>query len=315
MTNFTLAIPSKGRLKDQCEAYLGKCGFKLRQKGGDRGYQATLDGLDGARVLLLSASEIARELVEGGVHAGVTGEDLLHETTDRLDSRVHVARRLGFGGADAVVAVPNAWLDVSSMADLEAAAAQFQARHGRRMRVATKYVNLTRRFFAEKAVGDYRIVVSAGATEAAPSSGTAELIVDITSTGSTLRANNLKILDDGVILESQAALSASLAANWDEKHLKVLRNLLENMSAKSAGEAHSVLTFGRAPPEDLVAELNLTVLSDRRQALCPQRTTTQAARALTDAGYGPIVAASADFVFGAEDPGLDVFLRKLQEAS
>ena len=114
-----------------------------------------------------------------------------------------------------VVAVPQAWIDVRTMADLEDVAAAYRTRRGERMRVATKYVNLTRRFFAGNHVADYRIVESLGATEGAPAAGQAELIVDITTTGATLRANALKVLDDGVMLRSEANLVASLRALAD----------------------------------------------------------------------------------------------------
>ena len=140
MSRLTIAIPSKGRLKDNSEAWLKASGFKLRQKGGGRGYSAELKGLPDAEVMLLSAREIAEELIAGNLHVGITGEDLLHDLAGDFDRDVAVMRRLGFGGADVIVAVPAAWLDVDTMSDLEAAGALFRQRHGRRMRVATKYL-------------------------------------------------------------------------------------------------------------------------------------------------------------------------------
>lgn len=213
MTRLTLAIPSKGRLKEQTEAWLAGIGHPVRQIGGERGYTAEITGLD-ADVRLLSAREIAEGLIEGSLHFGVTGEDLLHDLAPDGPEDFCVLERLGFGGADVVVAVPQAWLDVDTMADLEAAGAAFRQSHHRRLRVATKYLRLTRRFFAQKSVGEYRLVESAGATEAAPSTGTADVIVDITTTGATLRANGLKILSDGVILKSEASLAQSVRAVW-----------------------------------------------------------------------------------------------------
>jgi ATP phosphoribosyltransferase len=213
MTRLTLAIPSKGRLKEQTEAWLAGIGHPVRQIGGERGYTAEIEGLD-AEVRLLSAREIAEGLIEGSLHFGVTGEDLLYDLSPDGPEDFRVVQRLGFGPADVVVAVPQAWLDVDTMADLEAAGAAFRKAHHRRLRVATKYLRLTRRYFAQKSVGEYRLVESAGATEAAPSTGTADVIVDITTTGATLRANGLKILSDGVILSSQASLAESLKADW-----------------------------------------------------------------------------------------------------
>jgi len=138
----------------------------------------------------------------------------LRETIADCDERITFLRRCGFGRADVVVAVPAAWIDVRRMSDLEEMAIGFRRVHGRRMRVATKYMNLTRRFFAQKGVTDYRIVESLGATEGAPAALLAELIVDITTTGATLHANGLKVLEDGIILKSQASLVSSNAAPW-----------------------------------------------------------------------------------------------------
>jgi ATP phosphoribosyltransferase len=141
-------------------------------------------------------------------------------------------QKLGFGFADVVVAVPECWIDVTTVADLEDIAFPFRRRHGRWPRVATKYTNMTRRFFATKGFGDYRIIESAGATEGAPAAGTAELIVDITTTGETLKANGLRILDDGVILKSQANLFASNVAAWTPT-LENLRDAIADKIARS----------------------------------------------------------------------------------
>ena len=207
MSVITLAIPSKGRLMEATAELLAKAGFTIDRLGADRGYRGVLRGLDEVEVAFLSASEIAQNLRDGKVDLGVTGQDLLTEKIPPDDKAVQLLVRLGFGPADVVVAVPECWLDVATMADLDEIAESFYERHGRRLRVATKYHNLTRRFFAEKGVTGYRIVESLGATEGAPAAGIAEIIVDITTTGSTLAANALKILDDGLILRSCAVLA------------------------------------------------------------------------------------------------------------
>jgi ATP phosphoribosyltransferase len=219
----TLGIPSKGRLMEATTEFFAKAGLSIERTGSDRGYRGVLNGIDGISIAFLSASEIAQHLRDGKIDAGVTGEDLLRETIPPTNENVRVAARLGFGRADVVVAVPECWLDVASMADLDEVAEQFYASHGRRLRVATKYKNLTRRFFAEKGVTGYRIVDSTGATEGAPAANTAELIVDITTTGSTLAANQLKILDDGVMLRS----SAVVATRARHKILDVLEEKIQ----------------------------------------------------------------------------------------
>jgi ATP phosphoribosyltransferase len=221
-----LALPSKGRLKEQCEAWLGDAGLSLTAAGGARGYSATLDGVEGVEVRLLSAGMIAAALDNGDVHLGVTGEDVLRERGEGAMSRVVLLKKLGFGFADVVVAAPQAWIDVATMDDVDDVAHTYLARTGGRLRVATKYANLTRAFFAAKGVGDYRIVASDGATEGAPAQGLAELIVDITTTGATLVANGLKILDDGVILRSEANLAARRGAGLSSAQNRAAEKLL-----------------------------------------------------------------------------------------
>lgn len=209
----TLALPSKGRLKEQALEVLRKAGLEVLLPSDQRNYRAQVAGEGQIDILFLSASEIARELGYGSVDLGVTGEDLIRETLSSADDRVQIEARLGFGHADVIVAVPEVWYDVSTMADLDDVAADFRQRHGRRLRIATKYWRLTQQFFSQMhGIQVYRIVESLGATEGAPASGSADIIVDITSTGSTLRANQLKILEDGVILKSQACLISSRAA-------------------------------------------------------------------------------------------------------
>lgn len=208
----TLALPSKGRLKEQALEALARAGIAVALPQDDRTYRArtSVDGAD-IDVAFLSASEIAGELGQGKIDLGVTGEDLVRETVPHWDARLKIEARLGFGHADVVVAVPEAWLDVDTMADLDDVAADFRQRHGRRLRIATKYWRLTQQFFSQMhGIQVYRIVESLGATEGAPAAGSADIVVDITTTGSTLRANHLKILSDGVILKSEACLVSSL---------------------------------------------------------------------------------------------------------
>jgi ATP phosphoribosyltransferase len=209
----TLAMPSKGRLLEAAEARFERAGLRVERDGVERGYQGRIAALPDVEVTFLSAVEIAQALKNGSIALGLTGEDLLREAMPEGEGGgTEILLRLGFGHADVVVAVPQCWLDVATMADLDDMAVVFHARHGRRLKIATKYPGLTRRWFAEKGVTGYRIVESAGATEGAPASGTAEAIVDITTTGSTLKANRLKVLDDGVILRSQAVLAGRAEA-------------------------------------------------------------------------------------------------------
>ena len=227
-TKTIIAVPSKGRMMEHAENLFARAGFQLERSGSARGYYGTIKGLAGAEVAFLSSAEIAQALKDGTVDIGVTGEDLLRETVADVEGSLDILLRLGFGPADVVVAVPEAWLDVATMSDLDEASVAFYARHNRRLRVATKYTGLTRRFFAAEGVTGYRIVESLGATEGAPAAGTAEIIVDITTTGSTLTANQLKILDDGVILKSEAVLASRKSVSG-LPHIIDLRDRLESV--------------------------------------------------------------------------------------
>ncbi|MBX6426867.1 MAG: ATP phosphoribosyltransferase [Variibacter sp.] len=236
--SLVIAVPSKGRLQEQTQTFFARTGLVLVQSRGARDYRGTIEGLEGVEVAYLSAAEIATQLAQGAVHFGITGEDLVREMIPQAEARVVLLERLGFGHANVVVAVPQAWIDVRSMADLDDVATTFRLRHDRKMRVATKYVNLTRGFFARHGISDYRIVESLGATEGAPAAGTAELIVDITTTGATLAANALKVVDDGVILRSQATLVAAKGATWDAPARDAARRILDRITAHDRARAY-----------------------------------------------------------------------------
>ncbi len=231
MNKLTLAVPSKGRLMEQTTEMFARAGLAVRKTGHARGYRGEIEGFPEIEIAYVSSSEIAAALKSGSVHLGITGEDLIRESMPDADTRVSFLKTLGFGFADVVVAVPAWWIDVATVADLEEAALPFRRAHGRWPRVATKYMAITRGFFASKGFGDYRIVESLGATEGTPAAGTAELIVDITTSGETLRANGLKILDDGVILKSQANLIAANAALWTPALVSVRDTLVRRLSA------------------------------------------------------------------------------------
>lgn len=251
--NLIIGLPSKGRLQENAFAFFVRAGFKVTMAGG-RGYIGKLSGVDNVDIAFLSASEIAVKLDEGAIHLGVTGEDLIRETLVNPQSSVELLQPLGFGHADVIVAVPQSWIDVRTMADLDDVALAFHSRHSRRLRIATKYFNLTRGFFVKHGIHDYRIVESLGATEGAPASGAAEAIVDITSSGTTLAANNLKVLDDGVILKSQANLVASLGAAWTQTALNGAAHILDMVYAQRWANERYVLRcmwLNEPEPEEL----------------------------------------------------------------
>ena len=224
-----LGVPSKGRLMEKTFSWFEKRGITLSRSGSDREYAGKVEGIDGVSLILLSAGEIPRELAAGRIHMGVTGIDLVQEKLPRWEQQVEQVSLLGFGKADLIIATPACWVDVDTLDDLDAAAAAFRKNHGHRLRIATKYHRLVREFLTDAGVADYTLVDSQGATEGTVMNETAEAIADITSTGETLRANHLKILSDGLILQSQATLWRSRVAKYDAADKTVLSEVLDRL--------------------------------------------------------------------------------------
>lgn len=307
------AIPSKGRILESAQGFLERSGLKPVQGRGARDYRGTIPGLGHVEVAFLSASDIARELAAGSVHLGLTGLDLMHEATPEPEDRLVSLTPLGFSRADVVVAVPQAWIDVSTMADLDDVASQYRARHRSRMRVATKYLNLTRSFFDRHGIADYRIVESAGATEGAPAAGAAEMIVDITTTGATLAANALKVLDDGVIMKSEAHLVASRTAPWSDRARESARDMLDRIASQArARKVKEVRTRFTAADAGLVDEAKARfgveapfggpTSSGMLTLHCPPAQLFGLSRYLRDKGAESVSVTALDYVFSRENP-------------
>ena len=220
-----LGVPSKGRLMEKTFDWFGERGIALSRTGSDREYAGKVEGIGGVELVLLSAGEIPRELSAGRIHLGVTGTDLVREKLGQWEQQVETLAELGFGHADLILAVPNAWVDVDSLDDLDAAAAAFRVAHGFRLRIATKYHRLVRDYLRDHGVADYQLVDSQGATEGTVKNETAEAVADITSTGDTLRANHLKILADATILRSQATLFRSRVASANDAERATIKEL------------------------------------------------------------------------------------------
>lgn len=221
-----IGVPSKGRLMEKTFDWFGARGLTLGRAGSERDYAGLVDGLAGVELILLSAGEIPRELAAGHIHLGVTGTDLIREKLAQWEQRVEPLAELGFGQADLILAVPKAWVDVSCLDDLDAVAAAFRAKHGFRLRIATKYHRLIREFLRDHGVADYQLVDSQGATEGTVKNETAEAIADITSTGDTLRANHLKTLEDGLVLRSQATLFRARGVELSDEDRATRRALI-----------------------------------------------------------------------------------------
>jgi ATP phosphoribosyltransferase len=308
-----LAVPSKGRLQQNAEAFFARAGLELVKPRGARDYRGAIAGFDDVEIAYLSAAEITAQLSQGAAHLGITGEDLIREMIPQSEESVILIAGLGFGFANVVVAVPQAWIDVRTMADLDDVATAFRLKHERKMRLATKYANLTRDFFAAHGIVDYRIVESSGATEAAPAAGTSEMIVDITTTGATLAANGLKTIEDGVILRSQANLVAARAASWQQTHRETARLLLDRIAAQKRAEAF-------AEVRTRFTGLNDKLLSAARDKFgvetpfggptssgmltlhCPPDNVQALANFLRENGAQAVSVAALDYVYSCDNP-------------
>ncbi len=209
MNKIKIGLPSKGRLRDDSINFFQSKNLKVVNSFGDRNYFFNIEKNNEAEGIFLHAREIIERINDGTLDMGISGLDLLKEFPEVYSENVKTFQKLDFGFADLVVAAPKDWLDVQNMADLEEVSFDFREKYDRRMRVATKYPNLTESFFLSKGVSQFRVVPSLGATESYPFTGSAELITDITSTGSTLKANNLRIINDGSILKSSACIFVS----------------------------------------------------------------------------------------------------------
>ena len=207
MTNLiTIGLPSKGRLKEKAVAFFDDRGLKVLQNQKERNYFATIENKPNINIIYLHAKEIIQRLGDGTLDIGISGLDLLNESENNLQDKINIKQKLNFGEANLVVAVPDDWIDVQTVADLEEVAFDIRSKKNARLRVATKYPNLTNNFLISKGVTQYKLISSLGATETYPFIGSSEIITDITSTGKTLEYNNLRALKDGMILKSTACL-------------------------------------------------------------------------------------------------------------
>ncbi|MCW2314621.1 ATP phosphoribosyltransferase [Rhodoblastus acidophilus] len=312
-----LAVPSKGRLQENANAFFARAGLAVQQARGARDYRGVLGGVDNVEVAFLSASEIVRNLASGAVHFGITGEDLVVEA--EAQDKVELLTKLGFGHANVVVAVPQAWIDVRDMDDLDDVALSFRARRGMRMRVATKYVNTTRAFFRDHGVTDYHIVESLGATEGAPAAGLAEVIVDITSTGATLVANGLKVLDDGVILRSEANLVASVTAPWSPDLRETARQILARIAAEEeARSTRELVATLHSEPDGFAksldgfgARLRRRNADGRITMFAPKAQAPALADWLIGQGAEDVIVRQSDYVFTAKNPLYEKLVARL----
>ncbi len=234
MSGFTLALPSKGALQQSTTDLFSRCSIKISGGGASRSYTGTISSIPNSSIVFARADEIPQIVKSGRAHAGITGLDLYQELTVGSSSRgiKLVFDDMGYGQAKLVIGVPESWIDVEELADIIEVAHDLLRGQSRPLLVATKFSNLTRRFFLEAGLNSFRIVDAVGAVEAAPGAGIADVVVDLVSSGSTFRSNGLKMIEGGEVLASQACLVASTnSALWDEEARRTFRHLAELLSA------------------------------------------------------------------------------------
>ena len=328
-----LALPSKGRLHDQAIDFLNDCGFGVRKSGDGREYVAKLNGIDGVSIIYFRPDEIPARIELGDAHIGLTGEDLYREYGEGRHASHLLMPNLGFGAARLVVGVPQSWIDVATLNDLDEAAMLFHQKHGRSLRVATKFAKLTRAFFAENGIVEYTLVESAGATEGAPAAGVADLIVDLTSTGATMAQNHLKEIDGGTVIASHCCMIASLKDTlWPRDTLAALEHVVEQIEARGRAKATQVLRFSVPHKSSaqtlrtLGAKHGCTVTSIRTEsetsgkrdfvvALCAPAKVYGVVHFLRDAGAAETIVDRSEFIYQGGSAAIAGFRQALKRAA
>ncbi len=234
--SLTLALPSKGAIAEPTINFLRDCGLRV-EKPNQRQYTGLIPAIPSLSVLFQRVTDVLYKVADGTAQIGITGLDVVKENPHNNVVVVHSA--LGFGQCSLVVAVPEMWVDVENMPDLLDVALDFREQKQRNIRIATKYPLLSRQFLHDHGIHHFTLVKAEGAIEAAPTLGYADIIIDLTQTGTTLRENHLKILSDGIIIDSQACLIGNRQALQENpEYLNTLRILIEYVDATQHGRGY-----------------------------------------------------------------------------
>src|SRR6266516_4415374 len=272
-----LALPGKGTLEPATLAFLAECGMKVN-RNNPRQYIASVSSMPDLEVVFQRAADIPLLVQDGDATFGITGYDIMAEyrgtseieaEDDDHDNDIMILEQdLGYGNCRLVVAVPENWIDISTCADLWHLSGYYLDHKKRGLRIATKYPSLTAQFLRQHGITHCKIISPHGALEAAPLTETADLIVDLTETGTTLRENHLKLLDDGVVLRSQACLIANTRLLRENKQALSLASIvLELIEARMQARNRSMLTahMQAETPEEM--QRIFTTLTQRLQSL------------------------------------------------
>jgi ATP phosphoribosyltransferase len=253
-TSIRLGLPSKGRMEGESFAFLESCGLKVT-KHHPRQYVASIRAIPEVEVWLQRSADIVHKVCYGNVDLGITGFDSVQEYVDEDHGLMVLHDSLGFGGCQLVLAVPDIWEDITSMQNLSRLAAERGAA-GHPLRIATKYQRLTREFLDRHHASPYQLIAAEGAMEAGPHMGYVDMIADLTATGTTLRENHLRPLEDGTILESEACLIGNRAALKNRPEvLAVAKQLLEFFDAHlRAANFHNIIANIHGESPEAVAQ-------------------------------------------------------------
>jgi ATP phosphoribosyltransferase len=332
-----IALPSKG-MEQQTLDFLATCGMKVNRPN-PRQYRATIPALAGVEVLFQRATDVFAKVAEGSVDLGITGYDIVREHQREDDGVVMLEKALGYAGCALVLAVPEGWIDVSSVTDVAEIAAEFR-RKGRDLRVASKYPNLSRQFLFDNGINYFTIEESSGALEAAPALNAADVIVDLVSSGVTLRENRLKRVAGGTIVESQACLIGNRAALRDHAEKReIARQVLELIEAQMRSRDYFSLT-GNIQGDSPEAVARLVTSSNAELAglrgptiskvyhkgggdegwyaatvVVQSKLLLQAIDVLRKAGAGDVSVAPLRYVFQSKCWSFEALLRQLHDTS
>ncbi|MEC8890467.1 MAG: ATP phosphoribosyltransferase [Chloroflexota bacterium] len=236
-----IAIPSDGALYEPTLLFLDACGLRVNQENRRR-YTASIPFLEGISVIFQRSADITDKIEEGSADLGILGHDRYLELRKEDGLSKVVMNNLGFGACSLALGIPDSWIDVSSIADLADLATEFHNK-GESLRIATKSPRLVEGFLLSNGISHFSLVQSSGTLEVAPAMGFADIIADITSSGTTMRENHLKTIQGGTVIESEACLIGNKSSiTEDSQKLALANRFTEIIQAHMNAEEYFLVT-------------------------------------------------------------------------